>query len=149
MKILLLLPALSIGMLSHNDPITPVEKKIIPPHHLSLIDDHPTTLDISTQMDDGSSRMPAAVFKSQQYCRVELKDFEFDTHFSVLSATVYFSGANFRDMAVGTITSNSLKPIKDLMARCVPGSVIIFDDVKVLAPDNTIRSIPGATIMLY
>ena len=43
----------------------------------------------------GKVRMPSVEFKSQQYCRAELENFDFDLRFNIVSATVYFSGANF------------------------------------------------------
>lgn len=95
------------------------------------------------------TKMPAAVFKAQDYCRVEMKDFDFDVQFKVVSATVYFTGANFKNVEKGSISSTSLKPIKDQMQRCAPGSIVIFDEVKVLGPDNTIRPINGLSLLLY
>lgn len=71
--------------------------------------------EITFQEKPGQGRIASIVFKNQDYCRAELKDFEFDAHFSIVSATVYFSGANFKTLEKGFITSNSLKPIKNLM----------------------------------
>ena len=93
--------------------------------------------------------MSAAVFKAQEFCRAELKDFEFDIHYSVVSAVVYFYGANFKNAEKAAITSSSLKPIKTLMDRCIPGSIVIFDEVKVIGPDNKLRTIQGLSIVLY
>ena len=93
--------------------------------------------------------MAAAVFKAQEFCRAELKDFEFDISYSVVSAAVYFSGANFKNVEKGAINSSSLKTIKNQMERCVPGSVVIFDEVKVKGPDNTVRTIQGVSFVLY
>jgi len=149
MKQFLLLPFVSMSMLSFNNAVTPVEKKIIPQHCLSVIGGDHDSLNIATQADESSSRMAAAVFKAQEYCRVELKDFDFNAHFDIVSVTVYFSGANFPNFTMGKLTSSSLKPISGLMARCGPGSVIIFDDVKVIGPDKTLRTIPGESILLY
>jgi hypothetical protein len=56
----------------------------------------------------GKARMPSVEFKGQQFCRAELENFDFDTRFSVVSATVYFSGANFPNVATASITGNSL-----------------------------------------
>lgn len=98
--------------------------------------------------EPGSEKMLATVFKAQDFCRAELKDFEFDIHYSVVSATVYFSGGNFRGVEKGTITSNSLKPIKSIMERCVPGTMVIFDDVKVVGPDKLVRPIAGLSLVL-
>ncbi len=94
-------------------------------------------------------KLSSAVFKSQDYCRAELKDFEFDAQFSILSATVYFTGANFKNVETGSINSSSLKPIKNLMSRCQPGTIVIFDNIKVKGPDNIIRTIGGVTYRLF
>ena len=97
----------------------------------------------------GTGKLRSVVFKNQEFCRVELKDFEFDVKFTVVSATVYFTGANFKTIERGFINSNSLKPIKSLMDRCQPGSIVVFDDIKVKGPDNDIRIIDGVTYQLY
>ena len=102
------------------------------------------------QEPQNGSRMSAAVFKAQEYCRAELKDFEFDAHFVVVSAVVYFSGAGFKNgVEKASISSNSLKPIRTQMDKCMPGSIVIFDDVKVKGPDNLIRTIPGVSLILF
>lgn len=111
--------------------------------------DSPRSLLLNSQPDDSWGRMSATIFKNQEYCRVELKDFEFDVKFSVVSATVYFSGANFRGVEKGVINSSSLKPLSALMSRCIPGSMVVFDDVKVKGPDNEIRTIPGVAYRLF
>lgn len=95
------------------------------------------------------TKMSAAVFKAQDYCRVELKDFEFDVQFKIVSATVYFTGTNFKNVEKGSINSTSLKPIKEQMQRCAPGSIVIFDDIKVTGPDNTVRPINSLSLLLY
>jgi hypothetical protein len=148
MKHLLLFPLLSIWMLTVDSKPATAEKDL-PSNCLSLGEIKNENSRPGSQTETGSSRMPAAVFKSQEFCRAELKDFEFDTHFSVVGATVYFSGANFKNPEKGTITSSSLKPIRSLMTRCTPGSIIIFDEVKVIGPDSKLRTIPGLSIMLY
>jgi len=93
--------------------------------------------------------MSAVEFKSQEFCRTELKDFDFDARFNIVKATVYFSGTNFKNAEQGTITSSSLKPIKNLMSRCAAGSIVIFDNVKVIGPDKEVCIIQGLTIMLF
>ena len=92
--------------------------------------------------------MPAVIFRSQDVCRAELKDFEFDIHYQVVSATIYFSGTNFRNVETGYITSNSLKSIRSLMARCAPGTMVVFDRVKVIGPDKEVRTIQGTSYLL-
>jgi gliding motility-associated protein GldM len=100
------------------------------------------------KVGDGKIRMPSVAFKAQDFCRAELEAFDFDTKYTVTSATVYFSGANFANVQTAMINGNTLAPIKALMARCGPGSVISFDNVKVTGPDGS-RTIDGKSIALY
>ena len=97
---------------------------------------------------DGKVRMPSVTFKSQQFCRADLENFDFDLKFAIVSATVYFSGANFPNVAQTSINGNSLAPLSAFMGRCGPGSVVTFDNVKVQGPDG-VRSIDGKSIALY
>ena len=96
----------------------------------------------------GKVRMPSVEFKSQQYCRAELENFDFDLKFNVVSATVYFSGANFPNVATSSITGNGLAGLASFIQRCGPGSVVTFDNVKVQGPDG-VRTIEGKSIALY
>jgi len=96
----------------------------------------------------GKVRMPAVEFKNQQYCRAELENFDFDLKYSVVSSTVYFSGANFPNVATASISSNNLSGLDAYIRRCGPGSVVTFDNIKVSGPDGT-RTIDGKSIALY
>jgi gliding motility-associated protein GldM len=96
----------------------------------------------------GKPRMPSVEFKNQQFCRAELENFDFDTRFSVVSATVYFSGAGFPNVATSAINSNSLAGLSAFLTRCVPGSVITFDNIKVTGPGGA-RVIDGKSFALY
>jgi gliding motility-associated protein GldM len=100
------------------------------------------------KVGSGKVRMPSVEFKSQQFCRAELENFDFDLKFQIVSATVYFSGANFPNVAQLALTGNNLSALSSLIAKCGPGSVITFDNVKVQGPDG-IRSIDGKSIALY
>jgi len=100
------------------------------------------------KVGDGKVRMASVAFKGQQYCRAELENFDFDTKYSITGATVYFSGANFPNVVTTSINSNSLAGLSATMARCGPGSVITFDNVKVSGPDGG-RTIEGKSIALY
>ncbi|MES2430636.1 MAG: gliding motility protein GldM [Bacteroidota bacterium] len=97
----------------------------------------------------GGTRMSAGQFKSQQFCRAELENFDFAANFSVVSATVYFSGANFSNVQTTTLNGNNLGGLSALMQRCGPGSAITFDNVKVQGPDGKQRTIQGVGIVLY
>jgi len=100
------------------------------------------------KVGDGKVRMPTVSFKGQQYCRAELENFDFDTKYSVVSATVYFSGANFPNVAQSVLNGNNLAPLASFIQRCGPGSVVTFDNVKVSGPDGQ-RVIEGKSIALY
>ena len=94
-------------------------------------------------------RMQSVIFKNQQFCRADLENFEFDARFTVVSATVYFSGANFSSVQTATISGGSLAGLSSQMSRCIPGTSITFDNVKVQGPDGSIRPIPGPGFILY
>ncbi|RYF44932.1 MAG: gliding motility protein GldM [Chitinophagaceae bacterium] len=96
----------------------------------------------------GGTRMPSVTFKNQQFCRADLENFDFDLRYNVTSATVYFSGAGFNNVATASISGNSLAPLAQYMARCQPGTSITFDNVKVSGPDGA-RTIQGVGIILY
>jgi gliding motility-associated protein GldM len=100
------------------------------------------------KVGDGKVRMPSVAFKGQQFCRAELENFDFDTKFSIVSATVYFSGAGFPNVATAPLSGNGLGGLSQFMQRCVPGSVVTFDNVKVSGPGGT-RVIDGKSIALY
>ena len=145
MKILLLSAVATIGALHFGDNVTGANDK--PGSNFEMVT--PSSPGMLLQDSDGSGRMASIVFKSQDYCRVELKDFQFDVRFDVVSATVYFTGENFKEVKRGYITSSSLKPIKDLMRQCQPGSIVTFDEIKVKGPDNMVRTLPGVSYILY
>ena len=94
-------------------------------------------------------RMQSVIFKNQQFCRADLENFDFDARFTVISATVYFSGANFASVQTGTISSGSLAGLSAQLSRCIPGTSITFDNVKVQGPDGAARTIPGPGFILY
>ena len=149
MNNLLLIPFLSICMFQVNNHFANVENKTAI-HYLSVANNK--EVKGSSSPTDGCYEMMATVeFKNQQYCRVELPaDFDFDARFNIQGATVLFSGAGFEKGVIKTtITSASLKPISSQMAMCKPGSIVIFEKIKVIGPDNVLRIIPGKNIKLY
>jgi len=97
---------------------------------------------------DGKPRIATVAFKNQDFCRADLENFDFDLKFNVVSAKVYFSGAGFASVAQGNITGNNLAGIKSLMQRCVPGSVISFENIVVSGPGGN-RTIDGRSFALY
>ncbi len=94
-------------------------------------------------------RVQSVVFKNQQFARAELKYFDFEYHYNIVSATVYFSGANFPSVQQASITGGSLAGISSLLAKCIPGTSINFDNVRVQGPGGPVMSIPGPGFILY
>lgn len=97
----------------------------------------------------GGGRIQSVMFKNQSFARADLENFEFDAHFNIVSATLYFSGANFPNVQQGEIHSGSLEPVKAYLAKSIPGTSVNFDNVKVQGPDGIVRSIPGPGFILY
>jgi len=103
----------------------------------------------SFMVGSGKARMPSVDFKSQQFCRADMgPDFIYDVHYTVVSSTVYFSGANFQNVVTTSITGNNLGPLSTYIQRCGPGSVVTFDNIKVSGPDG-VRIIDGKSFALY
>ena len=94
-------------------------------------------------------RIQSVVFKNQNFARADLKGFDFDAHFNIVSATVYFSGANFGNVQSGQILGGSMDGLKAQLQKCIPGTSVTFDNVKVQGPDGIVRSIPGPGFILY
>ena len=97
----------------------------------------------------GKPRMPSVEFKNQQFCRADMgAEFIYDVHYTVVSATVYFSGANFQNVITSSITGNSIAALSSYIQRCGPGSTVTFDNIKVSGPDG-IRIIDGKSFALF
>ncbi len=94
-------------------------------------------------------RVQSVVFKNQNFARAELKGFDFEYHYSLVSATVYFSGANFPSTQSATISGASLAGIQSQLAKCIPGTSVTFDNVRVQGPGGPVISIPGPGFILY
>jgi gliding motility-associated protein GldM len=94
-------------------------------------------------------RVQSVVFKNQNFARADLENFDFDAHFNIVSAMIYFSGANFGTVQSAEIHGGSLEGIKGMLQRCIPGTSVTFDNVKVQGPDGIVRSIPGPGFILY
>ncbi len=94
-------------------------------------------------------RIQSVVFKNQQYARAELKGFDFEYRYNIVSATVYFSGANFPSTVQATISGGSLAGIQQYLTKCIPGTSVNFDNVRVQGPGGPVKSIPGPGFILY
>ncbi len=96
----------------------------------------------------GKARLPFIEFRTFRFCDAVLKKFDFDVHFKVLSADVYFWGIGFENARTAKLMGNDLTTIADLMNQCKPGSVVTFDNIHVEGPDG-IRVIDSKSYALY
>lgn len=94
-------------------------------------------------------RIQSVIFKNQQFVRADLENFDFEARFSVVSATVYFGGANFQSVQQAQISGGNLGALSAQLSKCIPGTQVIFDNVKVQGPDGKVRTIqnpPGFSL---
>lgn len=97
----------------------------------------------------GGGKMQAVVFRGQQYVRAELENFDFAANFSVTGATIYFNNPGDRNVKQVSLTSGSLAPAAEYIKSLVPGSTVIFDNIRVVGPDGqprTIQNPPGFSL---
>lgn len=98
---------------------------------------------------NNGGRVQSVVFKNQSFARADLENFDFDARFNIVSATIYFSGANFPNVQSAEIHGGSLEGIRAQLQKCIPGTSVTFDNVKVQGPDGVIRNITGPGFILY
>ena len=94
-------------------------------------------------------RMQAVVFRSQQFVRADLENFDFEAKFNVTGGTVYFMNPGDRNVKQISLTSGSLGAAGDYMKTLAPGSTVIFDNIRVVGPDGqprTIQNPPGFSL---
>jgi len=97
----------------------------------------------------GGGRMQAAAFRVQQFVSAVLENFDFEAHYSVTGATIYFNNPGDRNVKQANLTSGSLAPAKMYMDALVPGSTVTFDNIRVVGPDGqprTIQNPPGFSL---
>ncbi len=94
-------------------------------------------------------RVQSVMFKNQRFARADLKDFDFDYHYNIVGATVYFSGANFSNIQTRTINNGNLESLSAELAKCIPGTTVTFDNVRVQGPGGPVKSIPAVGFVLY
>jgi hypothetical protein len=98
---------------------------------------------------NSGGRVRSVEFKNQQFARADLEYFDFEYRYSIISATIYFSGANFPSVQTAAISGGSLAGISAQLARCIPGTAVTFDNVKVQGPGGPVLSIPGPGFILF
>jgi gliding motility-associated protein GldM len=97
----------------------------------------------------GGGRLQAVVFRSQQFVRADLENFDFEAKFQVTGATVYFNNPGDRNVKQITLSSGNLSQAAQYMQTLAPGSTVTFDNIKVVGPDGqprTIQNPPGFSL---
>lgn len=102
--------------------------------------------DLVIKIGPGGSSMEAALFRNQRFCRAESEGT--GIQFKVAGARVYFSGAGFSKTVAANLKGNDLSSLKSYMDRCVKGTRVLFDEVKVEGPDG-LKVIQGLEMLLY
>ncbi|MEO8769514.1 MAG: N-acetylmuramoyl-L-alanine amidase [Ferruginibacter sp.] len=69
--------------------------------------------------------------------------------FTFISATVYFSGKGFEDKLVITGIIKDLSSLQEYMEKCVPGTVVTFDDIKIQTEKGNILFIESKSYQLF
>jgi gliding motility-associated protein GldM len=86
-----------------------------------------------------SGNVQAVVFRNQNFLSAVLENFDFAASFRVIGATCYVMSPGARAPFMANLGSGDLGPIKG--AQLVPGTLVTFDNVKVVGPDGVTRTI--------
>lgn len=91
----------------------------------------------------------SAAFRVQQGVSAILENFEFDARFLVTSFEIGFDGTGFPNYMEKSSSSALFTPgIKQLMARCRPGTRVYIDNIRAKGPDGTTRNLPPIAFKL-
>jgi hypothetical protein len=104
--------------------------------------------------NSSGGRIAANFFKAQKTLYADLENFVFEgVDFEVVGYTFYATdSAAFKEYPGVKVVSNaggSFEPVKDLIARCQPGTTIVLDEIKVKGPDDQYRKLPAIAFNLY
>lgn len=150
MKLLFIFASSAISIFPFSSATVRAEKSIAV--HIGTIAPVPARESnniLSLRDQGGLSKMAVAEFKDKQFCRSESGDFNFDAKSSLIGAKVYFYGKGFHAVAKGMLTGNSLQPVAELVKLCKAGTIVAFDEIKVLGAYNQIQTIKGVSYLLY
>ncbi len=101
---------------------------------------------------NGGGRMRAAEFRVNAGMRAVLENFDFlsGVNFRVTGFTLYAVGGDqLPTMQQGTSTSYTFDQVKGIIAKCKPGTIVSFEDIHAVGPDNKTRKLRGVTFELY
>lgn len=90
--------------------------------------------------------MSAAQFRAMGGVRAVLEDSEFDAAFVVLGYRMGFSGKGFPDYQGGAVGGAQWGSQSTNINKCIPGSIVYIEEIKVKGPDGKERTLPGGLI---
>jgi hypothetical protein len=104
--------------------------------------------------NSSGGRIAANFFKAQKSLYADLENFVFEgVEFEVVGYTFYATdSAAFKEFPAVRVVTNaggSFEPIKELIAKCSPGTIVVFDEIKVIGSDKLTRKIPTIAFNLY
>jgi hypothetical protein len=100
--------------------------------------------------NSSGEKIACVAFKSQTHVRCIIENFNYDvSDLKITGYIAYFTGAAFDEPSFRVVQGNSFAPVADLINRCVPGSIVLIDDVIVEMPDGSTRNIGGVVFNLY
>jgi hypothetical protein len=88
------------------------------------------------------ARLQIDSFKAQ-------KELKTNDGFGIIYYNIYFSGVNFQNVQVATVAGSSFAPLISLMEKCVPGSVISFDNIIALNKAGDTGFVNGKSFTIY
>jgi hypothetical protein len=100
------------------------------------------------KIGSGKSRMPCVEFFSQNYCRADFEDFDYGFRYYPVSFKITFKGTGFKKPKTVQVNGYELSAIKNLMNKCVSGTIVLIEDIMVSGPDGT-RKISNVKYELF
>jgi gliding motility-associated protein GldM len=89
-----------------------------------------------------SGQIPAALFKSQAGVNAIVKNFFYETQFSVTGFRVVFDGAGFDEGAIEKTNSGAAwNECANEIRKCRPGSFVTIDEIRAIGPDRKTRKL--------
>jgi hypothetical protein len=68
--------------------------------------------------------------------------------YRIKDAQLYFSGKGFDNVVMVQLVSGDLDPVKPYFEKCIPGSAITFDNVRIVSEDNHIKIAEGYGLLV-
>jgi N-acetylmuramoyl-L-alanine amidase len=71
-----------------------------------------------------------------------------NVNYRIKDAQLYFSGKGFDNVVMVQLVSGDLNPAKPYLDKCMPGSAITFDNVRIISEDSHIKKAEGFGLLV-